>query len=312
MSVTPALSGMTDDVWDEYVGANPLATYLQTSAWAAVKAPNGWRSARVMAATPDGGLIGGQILLLRPRLVPWTFAYVPRGPLASSWRPDAVQTWTDALRSAARGGDWRRVSHVRMDPEVEFDGPLDPDGALRAALRAAGWRPVPEVQPQVTRVVDLTPAEHELWAGLRGKWRQYVNKARAGGVTVVDVEGDRLPDFHALMTETAARAGTHIRALSAYRDIWDAFRPSGSARLLFALGPSGDLQAALLLVRTGRRVVEPYGGMTSAGANSRANYLVKWEAIRTSRAAGAVSYDMWGLVHPGIRQFKAGFGGREI
>ena len=52
--------------------------------------------------------------------------------------------------------------------------------------------------------------------------------------------------------------------------------------------------------------------MTAAGAASRANYLVKWEAIRSSREAGASAYDMWGLVHPGIRQFKAGFGGREI
>jgi lipid II:glycine glycyltransferase (peptidoglycan interpeptide bridge formation enzyme) len=52
--------------------------------------------------------------------------------------------------------------------------------------------------------------------------------------------------------------------------------------------------------------------MTAAGADSRANYLLKWEAIRSSRAAGGTSYDMWGLVHPGIRQFKEGFGGREI
>ena len=304
---------MTDEAWDAFVAANPLATYLQASAWATVKAPNGWWRTRVLADTDDGGRIGAQVLLRRPRFVPWTFAYAPRGPLATAWTPDAVHAWTAALRAAARRNDWNaRVSHVRMDPEVELDGPLDPDGSLRAALRSAGWRPAPEVQPQVTRVLDLTPDEDALWAGLRGKWRQYVNKARAGGVTVVDVEGDRLSEFHALMTETATRAGTRIRAFSAYRDIWAAYRPSGSARLLFALGPGGGLEAALFLVRTGRRVVEPYGGMTAAGAASRANYLVKWEAIRSSRAAGAVSYDMWGLVHPGIRQFKAGFGGREI
>ena len=304
---------MSDVAWDAFVAANPLATYLQASGWATVKASNGWERALVMAGTGEGGSIGGQVLLRRPRLVPWTFAYAPRGPLATAWSPAAVVAWTAALRTARQRGDWSaRVSHVRMDPEIELDGPLDPGGALRQALRAAGWRPAPEVQPQVTRVLDLTAGEEVLWAGLRGKWRQYVNKARAGGVSVVDVEGDRLPEFHALMTETAARAGTRIRALSAYRDIWDAFRPAGSARLLFAVGPDGELQAALFLVRAGDRVVEPYGGMTAAGAASRANYLVKWEAIRTSRAAGAVSYDMWGLVHPGIRQFKAGFGGREI
>ena len=66
------------------------------------------------------------------------------------------------------------------------------------------------------------------------------------------------------------------------------------------------------MLRVGDRVIEPYGGMTAQGAESRANYLLKWEAIRTSREQGAVTYDMWGLSHEGIEQFKSGFGGREI
>ena len=52
--------------------------------------------------------------------------------------------------------------------------------------------------------------------------------------------------------------------------------------------------------------------MTEAGADSRANYLLKWEAIRSSREQGATTYDLWGLAHAGIAHFKTGFGGREI
>jgi lipid II:glycine glycyltransferase (peptidoglycan interpeptide bridge formation enzyme) len=52
--------------------------------------------------------------------------------------------------------------------------------------------------------------------------------------------------------------------------------------------------------------------MTASGADLRANYLLKWEAIRRSREEGADVYDLWGLAHPGIAHFKAGFGGREI
>ena len=52
--------------------------------------------------------------------------------------------------------------------------------------------------------------------------------------------------------------------------------------------------------------------MTAAGGESRANYLLKWEAIRSSRAAGATSYDLWGLATGGIAHFKTGFGGREV
>jgi peptidoglycan pentaglycine glycine transferase (the first glycine) len=301
--------------WDEFVAASAQATYLQATAWARVKAANGWSAEHLETAPGVEPRVGAQVLLRRPgplpSLVPWAFAYAPRGPIAAGWSVPAavVQAWTATVREHRWAS---RPALLRIDPEIERDGTLDHEGAMRAAFAAAGWRTAPEVQPTTTRVVDLRPDEATLWSDLRKKWRQYVNRARSAGVTIVDAEADRLGDFHRIMAETSRRTGTLIRTEAAYRDIFEAFRPSGDARLLFAEDPDGTAQAALLLVRCGTRVVEPYGGMTAAGAESRANYLLKWEAIRSSRDAGATSYDMWGLVHPGIRQFKAGFGGREI
>ncbi|MGH2513119.1 MAG: lipid II:glycine glycyltransferase FemX, partial [Candidatus Limnocylindrales bacterium] len=161
-------------------------------------------------------------------------------------------------------------------------------------------------------VIDRAPPEDVLWSDLRGKWRQYVNRARNGRIRVEERGREDLPAFHAIMAETSARTGTPIRTEASYRAVWDAFAPGGRARLLFALSADDVPVAVLFLIRAGSRVVEPYGGMTRAGADTRANYLLKWEAIRSSREAGASSYDMWGLVHPGIRQFKEGFGGREV
>jgi lipid II:glycine glycyltransferase (peptidoglycan interpeptide bridge formation enzyme) len=99
---------------------------------------------------------------------------------------------------------------------------------------------------------------------------------------------------------------------SAYDEVFRAFDRAGRARLLKARLQDGTPAATLLLLTCGRRVIEPYGGMTEAGADSRANYLLKWEAIRSSREQGATSYDLWGLAHAGIAHFKTGFGGREI
>jgi len=294
--------------WDSVVEANPLGSYLQLSAWAEVKAVNGWTSRRLL--DPGAGQAGAQVLVRRPGPLPWAFAYAPRGPVLGTWDQATIARFTNLAQAGLRAGG--RVSHLRIDPEIERGAGPDTDGAVTAALEATGWRPTEPIQPVSTRAIDLTADEAALYGDLRKKWRQYVNKARSGGVRIVEAGPDRLDEFYTIYRETADRAGFLIRALSAYRDVYDAYAPSGRARLLFAELPDGTPAATLFLVRCGTRVVEPYGGMTQAGADSRANYLLKWEAIRSSKAAGATSYDMWGLAHPGIAHFKTGFGGREI
>ncbi|MGK2850745.1 MAG: lipid II:glycine glycyltransferase FemX [Candidatus Limnocylindrales bacterium] len=295
------------DAWDAFVEASDPGSYLQLGGWATVKAVNGWSAQRL----DEPGVVGAQILVRRPRPLPWGFAYAPRGPVAATWSADEIATFTALVRSRL-GVVAGRVSHLRIDPEIEIDAGPDADGAVRRALADAGWRSAPPIQPASTRVIDLAPDEEALFGALRKKWRQYVNKARNAGIVVVDADGDRLPEFYRIYRETADRAGFLIRSEQAYRDVWDAYRPSGRARLLFAQTPDGEPMATLFLVRAGPRVVEPYGGMTQAGGDSRANYLLKWEAIRTSREQGATSYDLWGLATGGIAHFKTGFGGREV
>ena len=298
------------ETWDALVARSTPGSYLQTSAWATVKATNGWSPLRFIGSSGEAEY-GAQLLLRRPKGFPWSFAYSPRGPVSGSWDQLTVADFTLSLRKALATLPGR-VSHVRIEPEIELNGPSDVDGELRHALRAAGWRPGTPIQPPRTRQVDLAADEDALWGGLRKKWRQYVNKARRDGVRIVDAGRERLPEFYDIYRETAKRAGFVIRTYDSYVGVWDAFANLGMSRLLIAEMPDGTPVATLFLLRVGDRVVEPYGGMTQAGAESRANYLLKWESIRSSRERGAVSYDMWGISHEGIEHFKAGFGGREI
>jgi lipid II:glycine glycyltransferase (peptidoglycan interpeptide bridge formation enzyme) len=300
----------TPEAWDAYVRAHRKATYLQVEPWARVKSWTGWSSALVGDPSTASGPVGARLLTRPIPLLPWRFAYAPRGPLANEWNEVTNEAWLAALREAARpGGALERTAIVRMDPEIEPAAPIE------AALRAGGWRRAHDMQPRRTRIVDLTADEDALLSDLRKKWRQYVNKARSGGVVVRDVdpatESDAFDKFHVVMREVSKRTALPLRSAATFRQVWEAYAPSGESRLLFA-EKGGDVHAVLLLVRCGTRVVEPYGGMNTAGAESRANYLLKWEAIRTSRDQGATSYDMWGLIGSGIDHFKAGFGGREV
>jgi lipid II:glycine glycyltransferase (peptidoglycan interpeptide bridge formation enzyme) len=290
-----------DKAWDAFVESTPNAQYLQMSAWAKVKAPNGWRAVRVVA---DGGSgpIGAQVLLHRLGPLPFSLGYATCGPVATNFDAASIDAFTKELRAVARR---ERLSHVTIDPTV--------GGAeIAKLLRAAGWRSTETVQVDQTWVVDLDQPEDTLWQALRSKWRQYVQKGRRNGLEVVDAGADGIDDLFRIVVETANRAGFVYRSKQTYRRVFESYAADDRARLLLAKLPTGEAVAALMLVACDGKIVEPYGGMTAAGAESRANYLLKWEAIRSSAERGYKLYDMWGMATAGIGQFKQGFGGREV
>ena len=295
---------LTDDrmAWDAFVAGSPTGSYMQLAAWAEVKAVNAWRATRVVVDGPEGP-IGAQLLIHDLGRTPWSIGYAPRGPVGGAIAPSGLAAWTAAVRDLAAR---EHLSHVTIEPQVPVGE------GLEATLEANGWRRARTVQDPRTRIIDLVRPEAEVWGDLRPKWRQYVNKARRDGVVIVETGEEGIPDFHRIYVETAQRAGFVHRAESAYRDVYRAFAARDAARLLFARLPGGEPAAALLLLHCGRRVIEPYGGMTVAGGESRANYLLKWEAIRSSRERSFAIYDLWGVAHPGIEQFKVGFGGQEL
>ncbi len=292
------------DAWDRFLAASRQPSHLQATAWATIKAANGWTALRVAADAPAGP-VGGQILIQRPRGLPWGMGYLPRGPVAAGpLDAAALGPFTGRVRAAARRA---RLAWVRMEPEA-------PDSAeLRASLAAAGWVPAPHVQPERTLIIDLTQDEVAILAGMHRKCRQSISKSERLGVRVVEGDGARLTEFYAIHTDAMRRAGIAARAERTYREMWQELAPRGMARLLFAEeAATGSPVATLFLVSCGPRAVDLYGGTTAEGGRLRANYLLKWEAIRRSREAGMREYDLWGLPRAGIAQFKSGFGGTEV
>ena len=279
-------------------------SHLQTSGWADVKRANGWRAVR-LAAGEGAGLVGAQLLVLRPRPSPWALGYVPRGPIvAGALDGEAIRAITARLRGHAVAN---RVASLVIEPEAEEGGPVE------GWLREAGWRPADHVQPQSSRLIDLGQAEARLWSDLRSSARWSVNKARRSGIRVVEGDASRVDEFHRIYAAAVVRAGIPARGIGAFREMWAELAPRGLAHLLFAESEaSGEPLATVFLVGCGPRIADLSSGTTADGARQRANHLLKWEAIVLSRAWGYRQYDFYGVPREGIAEFKAAFGGREV
>lgn len=303
---------MTDaDAWDDFVSTAAHRSFPQLWEWGELRRPFGWQPLRIVVGEPGGAPRAGVQLLLRSvPFLGWRLGYAPRGPIGELDEPRVRDALFAALRMLAGR---ERIATLKVDPAATADSPYG------EALLTAPWRAADKVQPPRTRIVDLSRSEEELRSDLRRKHRQYINKAQRAGVDVEwldrsaspEVTRAALADFYRIYAFTAQRAGFVARAIRYYERVWELFAPSGRAQLLFAT-LDGERVATLLCFVCGDSVAEAFGGMTDAGADGRANYLLKWEAIRGFRQRGAASYDLWGLATGGIAQFKEGFGGRQV
>jgi lipid II:glycine glycyltransferase (peptidoglycan interpeptide bridge formation enzyme) len=299
------------EAWNAFVEAAPYHAFPQLWEWGEVRALGGWQPIRLaVGPSRDEPVAGAQLLLRRMPVIGWHLAYVPRGPVGQLDDPGVREALVAALRTLGRA---ERIATVRADPEAQ------PETAYGRGLQQPPWRAAPKIQPPTTRVIDLSIGEAALRATLKRKHRQYVNKAERAGVTIerfsgstpAEVIGPALADFNRIYQHTASRAGFVARQAFYYERVWSIFAPTGRVRLSFAV-KDGERVATLFHFTCGARAVESYGGMTDAGAEARANYLLKWTAIADFARAGFGIYDMWGLATGGIRQFKEGFGGTEI
>ena len=175
-------------------------------------------------------------------------------------------------------------------------GPFSADGR-------EGWEKSETSLINKTAVIDLTRPEDEIMAGIPNrKCRQYIRKGERDGVVVRPGEAGDLDQILALYHQTAEADGFPIHEDEFYRTAFTALEGS---QQLFVAEKDGELQAFLWNVTSkGGCAFELWGAVSDAGKRSRANYYMKWVAIRAAKEAGAKLYDLNGLLNDGISDFK--------
>lgn len=283
------------NTWDDYVlehGAHPL----QLWGWGETKAMHGWRADRLFAYDMDKHILGAAQVLIRR--LPWPFraiAYVPRGPVVvSEQMPDFLNALENYIRS-----QYGAVV-VKIEPDLTEKPSLP-----------AGWRASADtILIPDTLILDLSKPEDELLAPMAKKTRQYIRKSSGeDSLSIRQVKSrEELEKCLQVYHETAKRAGFALHGDTYYYDVYDNL---GECSPVFAAYKEGQPVAFLWLAISATTAFELYGGMDDAGQELRANYALKWHAIRKMKEWGIERYDMNGLVSDGVSTFKRGFADHE-
>jgi lipid II:glycine glycyltransferase (peptidoglycan interpeptide bridge formation enzyme) len=336
----------------DFIAGRSSASFLQTPAWASVKAE--WK-AESIGWTRGGELVGAGLVLYRqlPKVKRY-LAYLPEGPVID-WTGDDLEAWLGPMVAHLRK---QGAFAVRMGPPVVTRrwsaeqvkagiadatchrlGDVPPlersqDGArVIAQLHELGWQQQSAEggfsagQPQFNFQIPLVDTagaprtEADVLAGMNQLWRRNIKKADKSGVEVSLGERTDLKAFHDLYAHTAERDHFTPRPLSYFQTMYDALAAEDPDRIQLWLGRhEGDLVAATIAIRVGTHAWYSYGASSTEKRDVRGSNAVQWAMIRHALAAGATVYDLRGITetldaddpHVGLIQFKVGTGGQAV
>ena len=299
--------------WNGWVEGSPGGGHLlQSYEWGEMKRALGWRPVR-MVLERDGEVAGAaQFLAYGTPLVPGVLMYCPKGP----WLPwddeEAVRAFFGGLRAVAE----RKGAHtVKIEPEVTEDQTGVKDLLREIGFHRFRWN----VNHKATMVVDLSPSEEDLLAGMKKGTRYGVRRAARDGVTVVEDNSQvGLELFWRMHGEIVERKNFWSRPRGYYAAVWKAMEDAGKAHLFFA-EHEGERLAVALVYTFGHKCIYMLGATKREERDLQPGYLLQWEVMRWAKRQNITHYDMWGIPnldtlnksHPlyGVYKWKTGFGG---
>lgn len=304
--------------WDAAAVDAPGGHVFQSRAWAAHRASGGWQP-RFLAAGDVRALA-----LVRPwPLVGGGSAYLPRGPVGpgTPWTGDGSgaaigETLVAAARYLASAG----VDVVAADAEVAAG-----DTAYLAALGAAGFHPIPEIQPSRHRTSLALPADGDaagVLASVAKSTRQRIRQAERDGVVVVrhDARASELDGFtasteaadlalrrfYALLEATGERRGFVLGGVAGYVAWWLRALDAGHLVYLEARegGVAGPVLGGLVLYRHGRRLSTAHSADVADRRRDHPGtmHLLRWRAIQLALAERRPEMDLGGVDVAGARR----------
>lgn len=305
--------------WDAKTVQAAGGHVYQSRAWAEHRRGSGW-SPRFLV-TDDGGRV---LALTRP----WPMgggssAYLPRGPVAGGPKVQAAAV-AERQIAVSEGLARNGVDVVAADPEIPAT-----ERRYREAIRAAGFRPIEEIQPsrhRVTLALVEGADEDRVFEAIAKSTRQRIRGAERDGVAVIRHDGRfsasgvgegfiapteppsaAVDRFYDLLLETGERRHFSFGPRTGFVSWWLAALAAGhlvylEARL-GAAGGVGEPLAGLILYRHGGRLSTVHSGDHAATRTEHpgALHLLRWRAIQLAIREACVEMDLGGVDVAGAR-----------
>lgn len=319
-SESQILLNHTDRIqWNDFVRNSPSGHVMQSWEWGEFKQAMGWQVDRI-AIAQSGKIMGGAQLLLR-RLpgIPFTIAYLPKGPVVDITNCEIVPPLLAAIHQIARRN---RVIFLKIEPEL-----ANLDQFHRLLTQHGFWPTRQTNQPRSTIILDLSQGEENLLAQMRPKTRQLIRRAKRNGVKIVQGTDSDLEAFYQIVSTTARLKNITGHHKNFYQEAWKPFKATNSVQLFLARYEN-EVVAAKMIVVFGNKSIHLWGGTSPLGREINASYLIQWESIKWAISQGCRYCDLWGIPDEiatlesqcnipkgkhsgfwGVYNFKRGFGG---
>ncbi len=312
------LSEVQLEEWDAAAVDSPGGHVFQSRAWASHRAAQGWRP-RFLAS----GDVRALVLTRRWPLVGGASAYVPRGPVGPGrpWAGDGSgEAIGETLAGVAEHLAAKGVDVLAADPEVAAA-----DDGYISALDAAGFRPIPEIQPSRHRMSLALPGDGDPASVLEGvakATRQRIRRGERDGLVILrhdgratKVDGLRpstedpevaLRRFYDLLRATGERRGFGFGGESEFVGWWRAALAAGHLVYLEAreAAETGAVLGGLVLYRHGRRLSTAHSADAAEQRRDHPGtmHLLRWRAIELALAERCTEMDLGGVDVVGARR----------
>lgn len=212
---------------------------------------------------------------------------------------------------------------VRIDPPIDFLTTETRDNFIQKNLRRQHklHKPLTNIQPPDTTILNLSKNDDDLLAAMKQKWRYNIRLAEKKGVEVYSAGIDGIDTFYALYEETSKRDAIAIHHKQYYKSLFElSSHYKGFKVSVYIAKHEEEPLAAIITLFTASEAVYLYGASSNKKRNLMATYLLQWKAIQDAKQYGSKQYDFYGMPptddenHPmhGLYRFKTGFGGTNI